>query len=1089
LAVLTVTCLGAVAAIAGPASAQRLRSPSSSLVLNTPTITCGVSPQVGLSWTDRASVGAAYQVMSKLTSARQTAWSAGAPLGGVFTTSVSASNNTSFDFAIRATTSVTRDSNVVTIGVNCAPVDGTPPGVPAITSAAAASCSQANLAWTAATDVGGSGLAAYNVYRAGVLVHRVNAPATTYSDSGLAALTNYSYAVSAIDGAGNQSAKSAPVNVTTPPCPNTPPVANAGADQTALTLTSVGFNGGASRDPDGLIASYAWNFGDGASGTGVAPSHTYTAAGIYTLSLTVTDNLGATGSDTATVTITNRPPTANAGPDQIGTVGVPVNFGGSGSDADGVIASYAWNFGDGARASGASVAHAYASAGTYTATLTVTDNNGATASDTAAVTIGTAANKPPVASAGADQSAQTLVALTFNGSGSSDPDGTIASYAWNFGDGATASGVSVTHAFSSSGTYTVTLTVTDNQGAIGTDTAVATIMNRPPVANAGPDVTAATLSVVTFNGSGSSDPDGTIASYAWNFGDGATASGVSVTHAFSSSGTYAVTLTVTDNKGSTATDTAVATITNRPPVANAGPDQSATAGIPVSFSGSGSSDPDGSIASYAWNFGDSTTGSGVTATHTYPNAGTYTATLTVTDDKGATASDRATITVTSAAGATWAKKWGATDTESVASIVTDPSGNIYVIGLLRESVTIDGTALTNKGASDILLAKFSPTGALVWARDLGGASDESARSIAYDGNGNVDIVGQFSGTTNLGGANLVANGVQDMFVAQFNAATGAHQWSKSFGGATSDSAYGVATDTAGDLYVTGYFQGTANFGGANLSTPFTTDNDLFLAKFTVAGAPLWSKNFPNDANDEGYGVAVDSQGSVVVIGMLFNSINFSGAPLGSVGTLSAPGSQTDVVVAKFTSSGAYSWSLQVGSSTANESPRSIVFDSAGDVGLTMTGSVPINFGGGSVGGFGSGDVIIAKYSGAAGAYMWADRWGGTGDDNTLGLTVDAQNNFYIAGTTPSPSMVMGSTTITSVAGSLTGYEAKVSSTGALVWARQLGGGAAGGLGSQTIAISNGAPVVGGYFFGTETIAGTTLTSAGGNDAFLMRDDP
>src|SRR5262249_26202465 len=159
-------------------------------------------------------------------------------------------------------------------------------------------------------------------------------------------------------------------------------------------------------------------------------------------------------------------------------------------------------------------------------------------------------------------------------------------------DGATVTGANALHSYAAAGTYTVTLTVTDNKGATGTDTAVVTIgtaPNQPPIANAGADQTALTLVSLTFNGSGSSDPDGRIVSYAWNFGDGATGSGATASHTYASSGVYTVTLTVTDNKGATAADAAIASITNRLPIANAGADQSATVGAPVNFSGSGSS--------------------------------------------------------------------------------------------------------------------------------------------------------------------------------------------------------------------------------------------------------------------------------------------------------------------------------------------------------------------------------------------------------------------------------------------------------------------------------------------------------------------
>jgi PKD repeat protein len=155
---------------------------------------------------------------------------------------------------------------------------------------------------------------------------------------------------------------------------------------------------------------------------------------------------------------------------------------------------------------------------------------------------------------------------------------------------------------------------------------------------------------VAFNGSTSSDSDGTIASYAWDFGDSSTGTGATATHTYAQTGTYTVRLTVTDNRGGTHSVTQDVVITQ-----NAAPTAAFTStatDLSVAFNGSGSSDPDGTIASYAWDFGDTTTGTGATATHAYTAAGTYTVTLEVKDNRGASATTSAQVTVT--APAVWA---------------------------------------------------------------------------------------------------------------------------------------------------------------------------------------------------------------------------------------------------------------------------------------------------------------------------------------------------------------------------------------------------------------------------------------------------
>ena len=150
---------------------------------------------------------------------------------------------------------------------------------------------------------------------------------------------------------------------------------------------------------------------------------------------------------------------------------------------------------------------------------------------------------------------------------------------------------------------------------------------------------------VSVDGSASSDADGSVVSYAWDFGDGSTGSGRTAQHSYAAAGTYDVRLTVTDDKGATGTATKQVTVTkpNEVPVAGFSAQASDLA---VSVDGSASSDADGSVVSYAWDFGDGSTGSGLTAQHSYAAAGTYDVRLTVTDDKGATGTATKQVTVT-----------------------------------------------------------------------------------------------------------------------------------------------------------------------------------------------------------------------------------------------------------------------------------------------------------------------------------------------------------------------------------------------------------------------------------------------------------
>jgi len=179
-------------------------------------------------------------------------------------------------------------------------------------------------------------------------------------------------------------------------------------------------------------------------------------------------------------------------------------------------------------------------------------------------------NNNPVATAESDKTSAAIgEEIRFDGSASMDSDGVIISFDWSFGDGESDSGEKVTHTYKETDTYTVRLTVTDEDGGIGQDTIeihITTNGGMPPTADAGPDKVGWPGEPVVFSGSGSSDPDGSIVSWVWDFGDGNTGNGETVQHSYSNTGTFTVALTVTDNDGLKGTDTAIVTIMDAPQV-------------------------------------------------------------------------------------------------------------------------------------------------------------------------------------------------------------------------------------------------------------------------------------------------------------------------------------------------------------------------------------------------------------------------------------------------------------------------------------------------------------------------------------------
>ena len=412
---------------------------------------------------------------------------------------------------------------------------------------------------------------------------------------------------------------------------NPPPTAEANGPYSGNQGAAISFSSVGSSDPEGDPLTYLWTFGDGTTSTQANPSHVYVTGGVFTATLRVTDPDNLFDEDTAQVTV-NRPPTAEANGPYAGGVSDPIAFSSAGSgDLDGGLLTYLWNFGDGTSSTLANPTHSYVASGVFTATLRVTDSGGLFDEDTASVSV--AANPPPTAEANGPYSANLGAPISFSSAGSSDPEGDPLTYLWTFGDGTTSTQANPSHAYLTGGAFTATLRVTDPDNLFDEDTAQVTV-NRPPTAAANGPYAGNLNVAISFSSAGSSDPDGGTLIYLWSFGDGNSSTLANPTHTYATGGPFTVTLRVTDLGGLFGEDTAVANV-NRPPVANAGPaPYNGDRGAPISFIGSGSTDPDGQTLTYLWSFGDGANSTLASPTHAYAAGGTYTATLRVTDPGG-----------------------------------------------------------------------------------------------------------------------------------------------------------------------------------------------------------------------------------------------------------------------------------------------------------------------------------------------------------------------------------------------------------------------------------------------------------------------
>jgi len=452
------------------------------------------------------------------------------------------------------------------------------------------------------------------------------------------------------------------------------------------------FDAGASVDPNGAIGSFSWGFGDATTAAGRVVEHRYAEPGTYSVSLAVVDDQGGSATLSRSVrVVADLPPLVDFSARSASRGSVlrnlePLEFQDESYDPDDEIVAWTWDFGDGSLGEGRKATHLYARAGTYTVTLLVTARAGEVGSQAQLLRLET---QPPVARF--DVSPQTpseQVEAFFDASLSSDPDGAIVRYEWDFDadgeiDHSTAQ-TGATHVFDDGGRRVVSLRAIDDQGAVSPPFSLALYVNRRPVtAFQVSNLFPWELEEVRFTDR-SQDPEGSIASWLWSFGDGTTSPQSSASHSYAEEGTCSVVLTVKDGYGAEGRASATITVQNLPPLAilraNGKLDLAqASTEETVTLEATESRDPSprGRIVRYEWDvagtgsYAESTTTP--VFTYRFPDDGTYRARVRVTDNDGATAlSEPVTIQVANRA-PTAAFAWSPSSPSDADEVVLTPA--------------------------------------------------------------------------------------------------------------------------------------------------------------------------------------------------------------------------------------------------------------------------------------------------------------------------------------------------------------------------------------------------------------------------------
>jgi hypothetical protein len=414
---------------------------------------------------------------------------------------------------------------------------------------------------------------------------------------------------------------------------------------------------------------------------------------------------------------------------------------------------------------------------------------------------------------------------------------------------------------------------------------------------------------------------------------------------------------------------------------------------------------------------------------------------------------------------------GGTAGDAGYGIAVDTDGNIYLTGNFSGTAKFGNESLISNGGNDIFVAKYNKSGILQWVKKAGGASSDSGRNLVVDSNGNVFVTGYFAGTANFDNITVTSAGANDVFVAKYNN-NGALQWVRKAGGSNDDQGNDLTIDASGNVYIIGDFEG-GTFGSKTIVS--LGELDIFIVKYTNAGSFEWVRTCGSTGLDNGRGIAMDGSEAIYITGTFSNTIKFGNTSLVSKGNW-------DIFVAKYTyANDTWVWAKQAGG-TNNDIGNDIALDNNGDIWVGGGFQEMATFGNYTQTSLGSYDIFLAKYT-SDGNVELIKKYGTLETEYILNLGIDAQDNVYCTGFF-NGMMDIGKVRLESLKDNDI-FFVKFSPQGMVEWAMS-----GGGLGSDYptgIAVeANGNTYATGYFYGWANFGHIKVSGEGLYEAFVIR---